>query len=154
MNDDGGDCADAADFLDELIVGAEKAAVDEVVALDSGEGGRVRVLLKLRHIVRIDPQEAGRAFPGRPGACRAGHDTGVPARQPLVVRAHHVGAFGLWNGLDVLLPLIRIQRRRSARVLIEPFELPAAQQEDAAQHQFGHASGMRFRVSQRQRGAP
>ena len=58
------------------------------------------------------------------------------------------------NRRDVLLPEVGKDRAGAQRVLVEPFELGAAQQEDAAQHQFGDALGVALRVGQRQRRAP
>ena len=56
------------------------------------------------------------------------------------------------HGRDEVLPQVGEHRRRAA--LVEPVELLAAQREDAAQHEFGDALGMRLGVRQRERAPP
>src|SRR3546814_10988034 len=53
---------------------------------------------------------------------------------------------------DVLLPGLREQPRSA--FLIEPFQLPAPQHEDATQDQLADPLRMGLRIGQRQRGAP
>ena len=78
---------------------------------------------------------------------------GSSARQAPVVGAQQVAALGLGDRREVVLPRVR-GRCAGAAVLVEPVELPAAQQEDAAQHELGHALRVRLGVGERERRAP
>ncbi len=127
LDDHGRDVSNAADLFDELVVGAQETAIHEVVTLDPRERRRVGVLLKLGDVTCIHSQKTRRAFPDRPGSGSDRHDVRIFAGETLIVGAHHVRALGLGDGLDVLLPQIGVERGRSARALIEPFEFPAAQ---------------------------
>ena len=48
MHDDAGNVGEAMGVGDQLIVAGEEAAIDEIVALDAGEGERVVILRKRR----------------------------------------------------------------------------------------------------------
>ena len=144
--------ADAIHVAQQLVVVFEEAAVDEVMAFDAGKGQR-EVVRGTRFDVRLVlPQEAGGAFPYRPGARgRAAHRR-VVAGQAAVVGAHQVTAFHLGDCSQIGFPCVRIQR--VATLLVEPLQLFPAQHEDAAQHQLGHLVRMGLRVCQRQGRTP
>src|SRR5207237_6204812 len=125
LHDQRRDVADAADFLDELVLRAEESAVDEIVTLDAREGCGVGVLLEAGDVLGIHAQKAGCALPDRPRLGRAPENLVVIAGEARVVGADHVAALGLWNRLDVVLPKVGIERGRAAGVLVEPGELPA-----------------------------
>ncbi len=76
----------------------------------------------------------------------------VRAGQTPVIGADQIGAFAGRDVSDIGLPCIRINR--IAAFLVEPFQFPAAQHEDAAQHELGYALRMHLRVGQRERRTP
>src|ERR1700730_1852859 len=67
LHDDCGNVADLADILDELIVGAHEAAIDEVMTLDAGERRRVLVFPELLDVLRMQMQETRGPLPYGPG---------------------------------------------------------------------------------------
>src|SRR6185312_15038499 len=144
--------ADAVHVAQQLVLVGEEAAVDEVVAFDAGEGQRELVLVVRADAGRILVQVTGGPLPYRPGACRRDAHRRVVAGEAAVVGADQVAALDLGNRGEVGFPRIRIQR--VAALLVEPFQFPAAQHEDAAQHQLGDLVRMRLRVGQRQGGTP
>lgn len=101
---DCGDVPDAVDVVEELSVGAEESAVDEIVALDAREGIGDTILLQLRDVAGGRQQVAGCGLPDGPGLRRALAHRGVLARQPRVVGADHVTALCLRDLRDVVLP--------------------------------------------------
>ncbi|MNM43325.1 hypothetical protein D3C81_542050 [compost metagenome] len=102
--------------------------------------------------VVVHMQEAGRAFPHRPGLGRIQARCFVFAGQAAVEGGDQIVALHRRNRLEVVLP--RIREQAVGAFLVEPFQFPAAQHEDAAQHQFGHALRMALRIGQRQGRAP
>ena len=83
---------------------------------------------------------------------RAQPHLGVVAGQAPVVGVQQIAALGLGDRREVVLP--RVGEEAARAVLVEPVDLALAQQEDAAQHQLGHALGVRLRVGERERAAP
>ena len=69
-----------------------------------------------------------------------------------MVGRYQVASFNFRNRRQVICPGFGKQPARA--LLVEPFELPPPDQEDAAQHQFGHPARMRLRIRQRQRRTP
>src|SRR3546814_12907880 len=67
----------------------------------------------------------------------------VVAGQAAVEGGDQIMALDLRDRLDVMLPGVGEQARRA--LLVEPFQFPAPQHEDAAQHQLGHAFRVRLR---------
>ena len=115
---------------DQLIVGVEEAAIDEIVALDAGEGERVVVLGEAAHAVGIGQQRQGLALPGAPGPRRFELHGGVVMGEAAVIGRDHVAALGLGDDAHIILE--RVGEDPAAAFLIEPFELGAPQREDAA----------------------
>ncbi len=68
VDDDAGDMADQPGIGDQLAVALEEAAVDEVVALDPGEGDGVVRLAEGGDARRIGEEGKRRALPHAPGA--------------------------------------------------------------------------------------
>ena len=143
-----------ADILNELIVAAEEGPVDEVMAFDSRESRRVVIFLESRNVVRIQAQKARGPFPDGPRSGGLAHDLRIFAGEPFVVCLDHLRTFGFRDGGNVLLPQIRKECAGAAGVLIEPVDLPLAQEEDAPQDQLGNAIRVCLRLGQRERGAP
>src|SRR6185437_681760 len=94
LYDDRGNVADAMDIVDELIVGAQEAAVDEVVTFDARERLGVTVLVELRDVIRRRAQVTGCGLPDGPGLRRTLAHRWLIAPQARVVSAHHVTALG------------------------------------------------------------
>ena len=117
----------------------EPAGVDEVVVLDPGEREGVRGLAEARDqlLVRLE-RDGGRlpAAPGDPG--RTVHAR-VGVEQQLVVRRDRVPAkpAAAQRGQERLVP-VGVELTGAA-VVVE-VQLAAAQGEDAAEHQLGHAA--------------
>src|SRR2546421_12346471 len=74
------------------------------------------------------------------------------AGQTTMKCANQVSALGLGNQFQKRLE--RIGKQHAGAALIKPFELPAPEQKDAAQHQLTDAVRMRLGVSQAERAAP
>src|SRR6185437_5002092 len=89
LHDDRGDVADAVDLLDELVVRAQEAAVDEVVTFDARERLGVTILVELRYVIRGGAQVTRGGLPDGPGFRHAFAQPGILARQAPVVGAHH-----------------------------------------------------------------
>ena len=84
---------------------------------------------------------------------RAGAPRGSSLRQAPVERAaRRSPRSSCGDRLDVLLPGVREEGARAP--LVEPVDLPLADEEDPAQHQLGHALRVRLGVGERQRAAP
>lgn len=148
MHDHAGDVGDAVHVAQQLLFHVEETTVDEVVVLDARKRQRELRVLVAVHEVRVHMQEAGGPFPNAPrlGGGQAG--SLVIAGEAAVEGRDQVVALHVRDRLEVVLPCIREQA--VGAFLVEPFQLPATQHEDAAQHQFGHALRMGFRVRQRQ----
>src|SRR5262249_42128404 len=76
----------------------------------------------------------------------------IVARESLVVRVDQVVTFSPRNRGDVVFPAIGEQG--AGAFLVEPIDLPLAEQEDAAKYQLAHALRMSFRVREGERRAP
>ena len=126
--------------------------VDEVVGLDPGEGVGEAVAAVVGDVVGVDVELAGRPFPDRPGLRGRAAHRGVLRREPPVVGAHQVAPLDLGDRLQVLVPGVREEPARP--LLVEPEQLLAAQEEDAAQHEAAHALRVLLRVGQGQGAAP
>ena len=154
LHDRRGQVADARHVVEQLRRGAQEAAVDEVVALDAREGVGGGVVLELRQVVGVEAQEAGRALPGRPRTRGGAAHGGVFARQPAVVGAHHIAAFGGRDRRDEAFVEVGVERAGAVGRAVEPGELPGAHQKYPAQHELGDARRMRLRIGERERRAP
>src|SRR5262249_30261029 len=97
LNDPARDAADLVDVLQDPAVFIEEAAVDEIVALDPGEGDGEVDLVELRG-PRLRPADGdGVALPLAPGGGGLGLDAAVGMGEALVVGADHVAAFPFWD---------------------------------------------------------
>ena len=151
MHDDARQMGDLRHVTQQL-VRLEKGVVDEVVALDTGDGQRsVRLAEALDHL-GIRAQGGGAPFPGRPGLGRVHLGDLVGAGQALVESLHQIAAFVWRNRREVVLPVVGEQA--AGALLVEPAEFLRPTQEDAAQNQPVHALRMRLRIGQRQGRAP
>ena len=122
------------------------------MVLDAREGQcECRVFMATDEIV-VHAQETGGTFPHAP--CARGGEPGglILAGQATMERGNQVVTLDQWNGRKEMFP--RIGKQARGAFLVEPFQLPATQHEDAAQHQFSDALRMRFRIGQRQRRTP
>src|SRR6185312_898101 len=95
-----------------------------------------------------------RAFPYRPGLGGLPQHLLIGTRETRVVSADHVCSLACGNGLDVALTQVGVERGGAAGVLIEPLDLPAAQQKNAPENQLADLVRMSFRVGERKGRAP
>ena len=152
MHDHPGDVGDAVRVAQQLVLDLEEAAVDEVVVLDAGEGQReLRVFVAVDEVV-VHVQEAGGAFPHAPCPGRGQPGGFVIAGQATVEGGDQVVPLHRRDRVDVVVP--GVGEQAAGAFLVEPFQLPAAQHEDAAQDQLGHALRMGLRIGQRQGRTP
>src|SRR5690348_10537144 len=100
LYDDARDVADAVHVVEELAVGAEESAVDEIMAFDACECLGEAILVEFGDVVRGWTQIAGGAFPDGPRLRRTPSHLGIITREAGVVGAHHVGALSLRNEGD------------------------------------------------------
>ena len=122
------------------------------MALDAGEAQRSRLVGELRRVVRVGQEPEGGALPDAPGLRRRHVHRRVRAGQPLLVGGHVVASLlGRDRGLEHL-PHLGEELVRAA--LVEPEELAAAQEEDAAQHHLGDPLRVLLGVGQRERRSP
>ena len=111
---------------DQLVVGVEEAAIDEVVALDAREGERVMVLGEAAHPVGIGQERKRLALPGAPGAARLrAARFGIVVGQSPVIGRDHVAPLALGDHAGIVLE--GLGEDPAAAFLVEPFELGAAQ---------------------------
>ena len=82
----------------------EEAAVDEVVALDPGEGDGVVRLAEGGHSRRIGEERKRCALPHAPGTRGREADVRVVAGEALVVGGDHVAALACRDRRDEVLP--------------------------------------------------
>ena len=131
---------------------SKKPSVHEVMVLDTRERERECRVLVAGHEGRVDLQETRRAFPDAPCArCRQPRGL-IVGSQASVIGGDQVVPFGFRDRREIRFPCIGKQPRRA--FLVEPFQFPASQHEDAAQHQFGDPLRMRLRICQGQGRAP
>src|SRR5436309_10727030 len=92
LDDHGGDVANPFHVLEELVRVPEEGGVDEVVALDPGEGLGELLTPEALDQRRVGAELAGPRLPHAPGPRRLGTDGGVGAGQAPIVRAYEVVA--------------------------------------------------------------
>ena len=92
------DKAPAGGVPDELVVGFEEAAIDEVVALDAREGEREGVCARALHQAVVDEEARGARLPHAPGARGLGARGRVVAGEAAVVRGQKIIALVLGDG--------------------------------------------------------
>ena len=136
----------------QLVVGFEKAFVDEVVRLNAREGEGELILFVVAGEGGVGQELRGGAFPSAPDLRRREPHGRVIAGEPAVVRREQIAALGFGNMGEVRLPSIGIEHRRAA--LVEPVDLLLAEQEDAAEHEFGDTIGMSLGIGEGESGAP
>src|SRR5208283_5807661 len=125
-----GEVADPAQVPQQLVLGVEPAPVEEVVALDGGEGQGEVLLLVAADQPGVGEQLAGGALPAAPGPGRGQPRRRVRPGEAAVVGAEQVAPFSLGDGGQVALPGVR--EEGAAAALVEPVDLLPAQEEDAA----------------------
>src|SRR5215207_5164625 len=152
LDDDGRDVADAADVLDEVVVGREEGVVHEVVALDAREGERELGVGELLDGGVVEEELRSAPLPHAPRARRFEPRRLVLARQAAVVGRDEVAALVFGDDLLELLPHVREDPARA--LLVEPAYLLRPAQEDAAQGQRAHALRVRLGVRERERAPP
>ena len=120
--------------------------------LDPRERKRELGLRELRLALRVRPHRARRTLPN--GPCARGRKLlGRRAlSEPAVIRAEQIAAFLRRDRREERPPLLREQHARAP--LIEPVDLLAAQQENAAQHELADRARMRLGVGERESAAP
>ena len=151
LHDDSGDVAQLVRVADQLTV-LHPPGMDEEMVLDAGEGERVsRIVVAVRH--RWIRQESnGFALPLRPGGGATKLCLDVIAGETLAIGGHQVAALGLGDRRDEMFPFVGKQQRGA--ILVVPFEFPAAERKDAAQHQLGAPLRVGFGIGERQGRAP
>src|SRR4249919_3500520 len=105
---------------DQLIVGIEEAAMDEVVAFDAGKGEGIGVLRKAAHALGVRQKRHGLALPRAPGARGLELDIGVGIGEPPIIGGDQIVA--LWQRDWAQIILERFREDPAAALLIEPFE--------------------------------
>src|SRR5262245_15598013 len=152
LDDHRRDVTDPVDAVEELIRMTEERAVDEVVALDPGDGLRELAAPETLDQGRVGAELARRSLPDAPCAGGAGADRGVGARQLPVVGGDEVVALGWRDGSEVLLP--RVGKDEARAFLVAPADLLGADEADAAQDERAHPVGMGLGVGEGERRAP
>src|SRR5262245_49145813 len=152
MHDHAGDRTQAPRVGDELVVDMEEAAIDEVVAFDAGEGEGIVVLGEAAHPVGVGQKRKRLALPGAPGPRGLELNFGVVVGQSPVIGRDHVAPLALGNHAGVIGE--GLGENPATAFLVEPFELGAAQGEDASEHKLGHALRVGLGVSERERRTP
>jgi len=95
MHDHAGDVPQPMRVGNQLIVGMEEAAIDEVVALDAGEGQRVVVFGEAAYPLGVGKQRKCLAFPGAPGPGGIELHGGIGIGQAPVKSLDQIAALGL-----------------------------------------------------------
>ena len=148
-----GIAANRIDAAQQLILAVEKSAIHEIVRLDARERERELAARRIasrardsatasssrppKSTTRAPPRAARRLAPRAIGGDRPRASRRVPPRESARGTACHM-----------------LGEQHARAVLIEPIELLAAQQEDAAQHELADRARMRLGVRERQRAAP
>ena len=152
VHDHAGDVRHLRHVAQQLVVGVEEPLVHEVMVLDARERQREARIAVAGFVIPRDAQVTRPAFPDAPRLRGGELRRLVAAGEATMVGVDQVAAFLRRDRREVMRPRIREQARRA--FLVEPLQLPAAQHEDAAQHQLGHPLRVGLRIGQRQGGAP
>src|SRR5262245_50193885 len=152
MHDGAGQVPNQVDVGQKLIVARKKTTIDEVVALDAGEGDGVVVGAEQLDSLRIGHQRERAALPHRPCPRRRQLHLTIGMREAPVVIRDHIPPLACRDRLAELFK--GLGKQPVAAFLVEPGQLFAAQQKDAPQHQFADPVGMQLRVGEGQRRAP
>ena len=152
MHDHAGNVLQPMRVGNQLVVGVEEAAIDEIVALDAREGEGVVILGEAAHPLGVGQQRQRLAFPGAPGPRGFELHGWIGIGEAAVIGFDQIAALGLGDHAQILLE--GVGEDPATAFLIEPFELRAPQREDASQHELGHALWVCLGVSERERGAP
>jgi len=122
------------------------------VRLDAREGESELVLFVVAGKCGVGQKFSGGALPSAPDLRGRELHCPVIAGKTAVVGGEQIVALCLGDVGEVWLPGIRIEDRSSA--LVEPVDFLPAQQEDAAQDEFGDAFGMSLGIGEGQSGTP
>jgi hypothetical protein len=152
VHEDTWNTAQAVRVLDELVVAREETSIEEVVALDPGEGERIVVFGETSHPLGIGQQRQSLTLPCAPGARRFDLHCWIGMGEAPVKGCDHVATLVLRDYAGVILECVGKNPARS--LLIEPFELRAPQGEDASEHELGHSLGVSLGIGERQGRAP
>jgi hypothetical protein len=110
------------------------------VGLDAREGEGELILFVVAGESGVGQKLGGGALPSAPDL-RSGEPHGrIVAGEAAIVGGEQIAALGLGDVGEIRLPGIGIKDRRAA--LVEPIDLLLAEQEDAAEDEFGDAIGM------------
>src|SRR5690606_11798801 len=152
LDDDGRHVCEHAHVVEQLVLVREKAAVHEVVGLDARGRERELVLAELPRALLVGPERARRALPDRPGAGRGKPRRAVVREQAAVIGGEQIAALVFRDRRQIVLPALGEDHARA--VLVEPLELLAPQQKNAAQHELADGLRMLLGVCERERAAP
>jgi hypothetical protein len=152
LHDYAGDVAYVGGVAQQLVVEFEESFIDEVVSFYAGEGQREFILFVVAGKGGVGQEFGGGSFPSAPDFGGSEADGGVDTGEAAMVGREEIAAFGCGDVGQVWLPGVRIKNRGAA--LVEPVDFLFAQQEDAAENEFGDAIGMSLGIGQGEGGAP
>ena len=152
LNDGGGEVRNLVEVIEQPIVVWEKAAMEEVVTLNSRkreDGARIiRTVDSLWRGVELPAAH----LPLSPSLGGLEADRWAGVGEAFVIGADDIIAFFVGDKRDKIFPIIGIDGTGSA--FIKPREFLAAEQEDPAQDQAETAFGVLDRIGQRKGGTP
>ena len=131
---------------------SKKALIEEIVGLDAREGEGEFILFVVAGEGGVGQELGGGALPSAPDLRSRESHGRIIAGKAAVVGGEQIAALGLRDVGEVRLPRIGIEHRSAA--LVEPVDLLFAEEEDAAQDDFGDAIGMGLGIGEREGGAP
>ena len=131
---------------------SKKTLVEEVVGLNAREGERELILFVVAGENGIGQELGGGALPTAPDLRSRESHGRIIAGEAAVVGGEQIAALCLWDVGEVRFPSIRIEDRRAA--LVEPVDFLLAEEEDAAEDEFGDAIGMSLGIGEGEGGAP
>ena len=141
-------------FLDsaQQLALVEPALVRHIMILDPRHRDRMLVFGEFLEHRRIGQQGDGQSFPQAPRLGGAQLGRLVVGGQATAIRLDQVAALVLRHHRQEIVPAFGINFGRA--IFVEPVEFALAEQEDAAQDDFGDAVGMRLRIGEAQGRAP
>ena len=131
---------------------SKKPLVEEVVDLNAREGEGELILFVVAGESGVGQELGGGALPSAPDLRSRESHGRIVAGKAAVVGGEQIAALGLRDVGEVRLPRVGIEDRRAA--LVEPVDFLLAEEEDAAEDEFGDAIGMSLGIGQGQGGAP
>ena len=150
LHDRAGDLRDPMQVAQDLAIDFQKALVHEVMVLQPRKG--TGVIGRPLATATIAFHRGQRILPCRPSARIACLDHQIPGKQPPVIGRDQIAALFFGNHGNEPAPLVGPELPSTTAV--EPIQLALHRQENTAQRQIGHMTGMRLRIDQAKRRAP